>query len=86
MGPTWGKQSEEWAFHIPLVPGDNATYDEPTIAARFRDILKVGDIDITILKTTRWRVEGVLSDRYDDGRVFLVGDSAHGMPRPPAWG
>ena len=77
MGPTWGKHSEEWAFHIPLLPGDNATYDEPTIAARFRDILKVGDIDITILKTTRWRVEGVLSDRYDDGRVFLVGDSAH---------
>jgi 2,4-dichlorophenol 6-monooxygenase len=77
MGPTWGAHSEEWAFHIPLAPGDTTIYDEATIAAKFREILKVGDIDIKILKTTRWRVEGVLSDKYAEGRVFLVGDAAH---------
>ena len=77
MGPTWGMHSEEWAFHIPLAPGDATNYDKRTIVAKFREILKVGDIDVKVLKTTRWRVEGVLSDRYQEGRVFLVGDSAH---------
>ena len=33
-----------------------------------------------IITTGRWEMAGRIADRYQDGRVFLVGDAAHQLP------
>ena len=78
MGPSWGKGCEEWGLHF--VPGDADRSDPRAITARIREVLGLPGLDLTLHKLTRWSVEGVLADRYRDGRVLLVGDAAHRQP------
>ncbi|WP_413467740.1 FAD-dependent monooxygenase [Mycobacterium sp. RTGN3] len=80
MGPTWGKHSEEWAFHFAFLPTDDADLTEGELLAKIRQLLGVGDIPIEILQISHWSVQGSVSDKYSDGRVFLVGDSVHRHP------
>ena len=82
MGPTWGGGSEEWGLHF--TPGDLDRSDEQAVIARIREVLGLPGLDLTLHKLTRWTVEGVLADRYRDGRVLIVGDAAH--RQPPATG
>lgn len=42
--------------------------------------LGVPDIDVTIDDVMRWQASADVADRFQDGRVFLVGDAAHVMP------
>lgn len=80
MGPTWGKHSEEWAFHFAFLPTDDSDLDEAAMLSKIRELLGVGDLDITINKISHWSVQGTVADKYQDGRVFLVGDAAHRHP------
>ena len=80
MGPTWGRHSEEWAFHFAFLPSDDSDLDETAILAKIRELLGVGELPITIKRISRWSVQGTLADRYSDRRVFLVGDAAHRHP------
>ncbi len=80
MGPTWGKHSEEWAFHFAFLPTDDSNLDEQAILAKIRELLGVGDIPIEILRVSHWSVQGSVADKYSQGRVFLVGDSVHRHP------
>ncbi|KEF53904.1 uncharacterized protein A1O9_10306 [Exophiala aquamarina CBS 119918] len=88
LGPTWGRYSEEWGLHFEGLPADNpnrSREDEPEILkARIRSLLKIHNIDIEILNVSHWVIERVLAERYQDGRIFLVGDAAH--RRPPTTG
>ncbi|HWL01507.1 MAG TPA: FAD-dependent monooxygenase [Microbacteriaceae bacterium] len=45
-----------------------------------RAALGVPDIDVTIDDVMQWQASADVSDRFQDGRVFLVGDAAHVMP------
>lgn len=78
MGPTWGRHCEEWALHFN--PGDADRSDEEAIVARIREVLGLPGLDLTLHRVSGWTVEGVLADRYRDGRVLLVGDAVHRQP------
>jgi 2,4-dichlorophenol 6-monooxygenase len=78
MGPTWGRGCEEWGLHFR--PGEADRSDEQAVVARIREVLGLPGLDLTLHRVTRWTVEGVLADRYRDGRVLLVGDAVHRQP------
>lgn len=80
MGPTWGKHSEEWVVHFTFGPDDPERFDEEAMAPRLRQLLRLPDLDLEVLKVSHWILEGVLADRYRVGRVFLAGDAAHRHP------
>ncbi|CQD06772.1 FAD-binding monooxygenase [Mycobacterium europaeum] len=80
MGPTWGKHSEEWAFHFAFLPTDDSDLDESALLVKIRELLGVGEIPIEILRISHWSVQGSIADKYSDGRIFLVGDSVHRHP------
>ncbi|RFS86599.1 aromatic ring hydroxylase [Actinomadura spongiicola] len=82
MGPTWGKNCEEWGLHVQL--GDIDPADEDAVSARIRQVLGLPDLDLTLREVTTWTVEAVLAEHYRYGRVLLAGDAAH--RQPPAVG
>lgn len=38
------------------------------------------EIDIEVLESSRWDIQGLIAEKFRVGRVFLVGDSAHSLP------
>lgn len=80
MGPTWGKHSEEWNFIFTFGPDDPERFDEEKIVPRLKELIKLPDLDVEVLRVSHWVLEGVLADRYRVDRVFLAGDAAHRHP------
>jgi 2,4-dichlorophenol 6-monooxygenase len=80
MGPTWGKHSEEWVVHFTFRPDDPQRFDEAAVVPRIRSLLKLPELDIKVHTVSHWILEGVLAERYREGRVFLAGDAAHRHP------
>lgn len=80
LGPTWGKHSQEWQFHFAFLPTDEAELTPEFLVPKIRELLKVGDIDLDVINVSQWFVEGRVSSKFSEGRVFLVGDSAHKHP------
>ncbi len=80
MGPTWGRQSEEWVVHFNFGPDDPEAFDEQTVVPHLRELLKLPDLDLEVHKVSNWVLEAVLAERYQDGRIFLAGDAAHRHP------
>ena len=52
--------------------------------ARLIELVRIAagapDLEVTIEGVARWRCTSDVADRYQDGRIFLAGDSAHLMP------
>jgi 2,4-dichlorophenol 6-monooxygenase len=67
-------------FHFAFLADDPSRLDEDQILPKMCELLKVGDIPIKVHKIGHWLVEGVLADKYREGRVFLVGDAVHRHP------
>ncbi|MFN0161164.1 MAG: FAD-dependent monooxygenase [Burkholderiales bacterium] len=84
IGPPYDRTCREWLFHSAVREGDPEKYDHATLIARVRELLKIPDLEMEILGSAPWTVQGLLADRYRFGRVFLAGDSAH--RHPPAAG
>ena len=84
LGPTWGKHSEEWVFHFGFELDDVNRFAEENLLPRVRELLKIPDLDIEVLKISHWVLERVLADAYSKGRIFMAGDSVH--RRPPTTG
>ena len=81
MGPKkWGPDSEEWVFHLNYAMDDPKAVDDAQIEEAMRDALGIGDHPLKTHKITRWSLEGVVAERFQAGRVFLLGDAAHRHP------
>lgn len=81
MGPDhWGPESEEWVFHLNYLNDDTRAIDDATVIADMKAALGLPDLDATVHVVSRWALEGILADRFQVGRVFLVGDAAHRHP------
>jgi 2,4-dichlorophenol 6-monooxygenase len=80
LGPTWGKNSEEWVIQFAFAPDDPARNDESAMVPRIRQLLKLPDLQLQVHGINHWVLEGVLADRYQVGRVFVAGDAAHRHP------
>jgi len=81
MGPdTWGPGSEEWVYHLSYPDDRLASMSDAEVEAEMRTALGIGDHPMHIHKMTRWKVEGVLAEKFRAGRVFLAGDAAHRHP------
>ena len=79
MGPTrYDRHSEEWVVTITLAPGEeDRPFDEELAAAGVRERLNLPELELTVIRFSRWRIEAVLAERYREGRIFLAGDAAH---------
>jgi 2,4-dichlorophenol 6-monooxygenase len=84
MGPTWGRESEEWGLHLTFAPDDPARFDEAAVVPRIREVLGLPELEVTLHHVSYWILEAVLADRYRVGRVLLAGDAVH--RHPPATG
>jgi 2-polyprenyl-6-methoxyphenol hydroxylase-like FAD-dependent oxidoreductase len=64
------------------VKAANAAADvsEPKLIEYIRAGVGVPDLPVTIDGCTRWRATSDVARKFQDGRVFLVGDAAHLMP------
>ncbi len=81
MGPDrWGPDSEEWVFHLNYDTDDTRAIDDAQVIADMKEALGLPDLDATVHVISRWALEGILADRFQVGRVFLVGDAAHRHP------
>jgi 2,4-dichlorophenol 6-monooxygenase len=81
MGPDrWGPDSEEWVFHLNYDTDDTRAIDDAQVVADMKHALGLPDLDATVHVVSRWTFEGILADRFQVGRVFLVGDAAHRHP------
>ncbi len=81
MGPEkWGPESEEWVFHLNYPVDDPRAMDDAAIEQDMRTALGIGDHPLEVHKVTRWSLEGVVAQRLQIDRVFLLGDAAHRHP------
>ena len=81
MGPdTWGTRSKEWVVHLNYPYEDPRMLDDHKIEADLRFALGIGDHPLDIHFISNWAAEGIVADRFSDGRVFLAGDAAHKHP------
>lgn len=81
MGPgTWGSQSKEWVVHLNYPYDDPRSLDDATVERDMRDALGIGDHPMEIHVISRWASEGIVAERFSEGRVFLCGDAAHRHP------
>jgi 2,4-dichlorophenol 6-monooxygenase len=79
MGPSrYDRHSEEWVASITLPPGEeDQPFDDELAAAGVRERLGLDDLDLKVLRFSRWRIDALLAKRYRDGRAFIAGDAAH---------
>ena len=81
MGPgKWGTESPEWVVHLNYPNDDPRTFDDSKVEEDLRSALGIGDHPIQIHKISNWAAEGIMADRFAEGRVFLCGDAAHKHP------
>ncbi|MEV6196347.1 FAD-dependent monooxygenase [Streptomyces sp. NPDC051920] len=81
MGPErWGPDSEEWVLHLNYGTDDERSLDDEAVVADLRAALGIGDHPVHIHMISRWNVEGIVAERFREGRVLLLGDAAHRHP------
>jgi 2,4-dichlorophenol 6-monooxygenase len=81
VGPDhWGARSEEWLTVLPY-PYDHPDASDPAkVIKRLGESLGIPDFAPTVHHVGKWVMEGVLAQRFSNGRVFLLGDAAHRHP------
>lgn len=81
MGPNnWGTKSEEWVLHLQFAMDDDSALDDAKVLERMRAATGIPDFSPKIHYVSRWMLEGVLANKFQSGRVLVVGDAAHRHP------
>lgn len=84
-GPTrWGNTAEEWVYHSRYLFGDDAPLDAERVLARMYEVLGISPDEVHVHHVSEWVMGGFLASRYQDGRIFLVGDAC--KKHPPTGG
>jgi putative polyketide hydroxylase len=63
-----------------LMLSDDVDRDPDRQRAVVRQAVGIADLPVELLTTGRWELAALIADRFDAGRVFLAGDSAHQLP------
>ena len=79
-GREWGAGADEFVYHYAAASADVNDHPPHEVVARFHRSIGTDTIPVTVLRTSTWRVESIVAERFCDGRVFLVGDAAHRHP------
>jgi 2,4-dichlorophenol 6-monooxygenase len=80
MGPTWGRESEEWVFHFAFRPDDPERFNEEQIVPRLRGLFRLPDLEMKVHKISHWILDRIVAQQWRYGRIFLAGDAAHRQP------
>jgi 2,4-dichlorophenol 6-monooxygenase len=72
----------EAAFMVPFDPETESLdhYDSVRCEGLVRAALADSTLDVEIETISTWHMTAQVAERYADGRIFLVGDSAHRFP------
>jgi 2,4-dichlorophenol 6-monooxygenase len=73
---------KRWVYHIPVITPHERLEDYTEEVFRERIAKAVGDPDFkaNIESISSWRMTAQIAERFQKGRVFLVGDAAHRFP------
>ena len=73
---------KRWVYHFPIfTPHESMeSYTKELLQKRIQIALGNQDIPIDIKSISLWRMTCQIADRFQNGRVFLVGDAAHRFP------
>jgi 2,4-dichlorophenol 6-monooxygenase len=79
-GPdNWGRNSEEWGISLTFDPKEEPNLDEAYLIPRIKAFLQI-DVPIKVLRVSHWFQEAMISDKFSEGRITLIGDAAHKHP------
>jgi 2,4-dichlorophenol 6-monooxygenase len=76
----WDRTCTNWRSGVVLPVGSDlvpAEYTSEHAIDDLRRLFKLPELEITELAMNPWLIESALAERFQEGRVFLVGDAAH---------
>jgi len=81
------RHAGRWQLTMPRDPdGGEEQFSAKRCVELVREAVGVPGLDVVFRSVEPWEVAGLVADRYQDGRVFLVGDAAHVMPSTGGFG